>query len=171
MPKVQKSYLFSHDIDWFFKQGDKLIHCASNGSILPDKVNDNQLLRASQDIISLLPDIFSEEEIVRNQYCVDTYVNQYPEGLSRLIPFEEDEIRNIHLSSFISMAKKGFWSYDHIYDLKENQYILVANPPEVPDYSDILEKEHPLLKDKLSDLIQSLDIEIDDNQKSLINIF
>ncbi|MDE5849131.1 MAG: hypothetical protein K2H38_03225 [Muribaculaceae bacterium] len=171
MPKVQKSYLFSHDIDWFFKHGDKLIHCASNGSILPDKANDNQLLRATQDIISLLPDIFSDEEIIRNQYYLDTYVNQYPEELRRLIPFEEDELINIHLSSFIAMAKKGFWSYDHIYDVKDNQYILVANPPEVPDYSDILAKEHPLLKDKLNDLIQSLDIKIDDKLPSLISIY
>lgn len=171
MPKVQKSYMFSHDLDWFFKYGDKLIHCASNGCLLPDKVNDNQLLRATQDIISLLPDIFTDEEIIRNQVYVDTYVNQYPEGLRRLLPFEEDEITNIHLSSFIAMAKKGFWSYDHVYDLKDNQYILVAYPPLVPDYSHVLVQQHPLLKDKLSDLIHSLDVKFDDKRTSLISIY
>lgn len=102
--RYRRDYQETHDIDWFFRYKGKVYHAASNGGLLPDKV-DSLKNRTLQEKLEEMPGVF-EVEMVQN-----------------LARQDED------LSSFREYAAKGFISLDR----KENggnklSYERIASP-------------------------------------------
>ena len=89
--RYRRDYQETHDIDWFFRYKGKVYHAASNGGLLPDKV-DSLKNRTLQEKLEEMPGVY-EVEMVQN-----------------LARQDED------LSSFREYAEKGFISLDR----KEN---------------------------------------------------
>ena len=89
--RYRRDYQETHDIDWFFRYKGKAYHAASNGGLLPDKV-DSLKNRTLQEKLEEMPGVF-EVEMVQN-----------------LARQDED------FSSFREYAAKGFISLDR----KEN---------------------------------------------------
>lgn len=89
--RYRRDYQETHDIDWLFRYKGKVYHAASNGGLLPDKV-DSLKNRTLQEKLEEMPGVF-EVEMVQN-----------------LARQDED------LSSFREYAEKGFISLDR----KEN---------------------------------------------------
>ena len=89
--------------------------------MLPDFINDIQRLRKEQAIVSLLEEN-TELEVIVN----DEYVYSRIEGSIRALRSSGYEnldiqaIRESYLSSFHSMARKGFFSYDRALDDSSN---------------------------------------------------
>ena len=102
--RYRRDYQETHDIDWFFRYKGKVYHAASNGGLLPDKV-DSLKNRTLQEKLEEMPGMY-EVEMVQN-----------------LARQDED------LSSFREYAEKGFISLDR----KENDgeklsYERIASP-------------------------------------------
>lgn len=89
--RYRRDYQETHDIDWFFRYKGKVYHAASNGGMLPDKV-DSLKNRTLQERLEEMSGVF-EVEMVRN-----------------LVHQDED------LSSFMEYAAKGFISLDRSED-------------------------------------------------------
>ena len=89
--RYRRDYQETHDIDWFFRYKGKVYHAASNGGLLPDKV-DSLKNRTLQEKLEEMPGMY-EVEMVQN-----------------LARQDED------LSAFREYASKGFISLDR----KEN---------------------------------------------------
>lgn len=102
--RYRRDYQETHDIDWFFRYKGKVYHAASNGGLLPDKV-DSLKNRTLQEKLEEMPGVF-EVEMVQN-----------------LARQDED------LSSFVEYAEKGFISLDRSEDNGEiPHYHRVASP-------------------------------------------
>lgn len=125
MARISELYQRSHDIDWFSKVGDIYIHAMSFGGLLPDAINDWNLLRR------MLRKAYQTESLIKN-----SYVYNIPYIESRLsIQYEnqranneqQDIIRVQYLRHFQEMAHRGFCSFDR--DLQdENIYHLIVRP-------------------------------------------
>lgn len=92
--KMRKAHLDvkhqeTHDIDWFFRYKGKVYHAASNGGMLPDKV-DSLKNRMLQEKI----------EEMQGVYKVEMTENSASQGEN--------------MSSFSDYAKKGFISLDRM---------------------------------------------------------
>ena len=85
--RYRRDYQETHDIDWFFRYKGKVYHAASNGGMLPDKV-DSLKNRMLQEKI----------EEMQGVYKVEMTENSASQG--------ED------MSSFSDYAKKGFISLE-----------------------------------------------------------
>lgn len=148
MAKIAKSYLLSHDIDWFFCTGNRIVHCASNTALIPQKCADNSNLKITQEIIAFLPIIYSLDQISINQEYEESYIlRDYRQILDLFgddFPLKQEEYRAQYLETFIKMAQRGLWTYDHQPDLEENEYILVAHPEENTPIESLLDMHHPL---------------------------
>ena len=148
MARIPKSYQLSHDIDWFFRTDNRLCHCASNSSIIPDRLDDRTNLRIAQEIIASMPIIFSPEQITVNEEYEELYVSadfrQMQELFNNEFPLSREDYRAQYLDSFIRMAQRGLWSFDHAADMAENEYLLVAHPAEEPQMDNLLDTPHPL---------------------------
>lgn len=89
--RYRRDYQETHDIDWFFRYKGKVYHAASNGGLLPDKV-DSQKNRMLQENIE---DMLGVYEVEMSQ------------NLAR-----QDE----DFSTFVEYASKGFISLDRSED-------------------------------------------------------
>lgn len=89
--RYRRDYQETHDIDWFFRYKGKVYHAASNGGILPDKVDSLK----NRTIQEKLEDVVGIYEV---------------ELSDRMIQYDGD------LSSFREYATKGFVSLDRIED-------------------------------------------------------
>jgi hypothetical protein len=116
MNEFDKNYLETHDIDWFCKIGNTAMHFASNGGELPEKVNDRKLLRKIQHAVAIRDCVLGENEIVINR----SYV------WSLLRNNESRESFNFYVESFITMARKGFVSFDKMPG--KDTYMWIAKP-------------------------------------------
>ena len=113
----------NHDIDWFFTDGNRLFHVASNGGAIPDfiKVDRNHNIDVQNET--------TEMDIV----TTDISVIDNPNGFD--------------YSSFIDFAKKGFISIDKIDDGFDSQnYKVIAQPNSNNKKPGI--NELPVLEDK-----------------------
>ena len=105
----------SIDLDIFLIDSDKIIHLASGGGLIPERLTysdayNSQILQGtSQDKTEL------EIEINPN--------------LRELLNLTEDEL-STYLTSFISMAKRGFYSFDKtkLGNFEDQTFHLVAKP-------------------------------------------
>lgn len=114
--KYDNVYQATHDIDWFCRIGNQFVHCASNGGRLPEKVNDREMNGRNQEIVAGLKDVVSSDQVIINRGYVYERLgkNESPEAFGR------------YVSSFVSMAKKGFLSFDRVEG--EDIYRWVAKP-------------------------------------------
>ncbi|MDE6136993.1 MAG: hypothetical protein K2F97_05915, partial [Muribaculaceae bacterium] len=70
----------SRDIDWFFRSSGNLIHCASNGGLLPEIVADIDYLESSGKIVAAMEDgITDDSDIFINNGHVDAIVREQRE--------------------------------------------------------------------------------------------
>lgn len=122
-----ESYQRTRDIDWFFRAGDRCIHAASNGGVLPYLVNDIERLRTVQAQVSMLEEVKGIEVIVNEQYVgerITAAANSYWQNGYENVTLEQ--VRGYYLSSFQPMAQKGFYSYDRVPD--SNAYMFICGP-------------------------------------------
>lgn len=117
--RYPNSYLFSHDIDWFWLVNGVYVHVASAGGLIPDEINDIDELRRVQHQVEMLPDIYSDEDLQFNNEVIESLLNN---NLA--------ESREEYIKSFAAMARKGFVTFDrtNIGDLLDNQYHMVCKP-------------------------------------------
>ena len=127
MARISELYQRSHDIDWFSKVGDIYIHAMSFGGLLPDTINDWDLLR------SMLRKAYRTESLVENRFVYNTsYIDsrlsiQFAEKQAN--NEQQDIIRERYLHHFLEMASRGFCSFDR--DLQDdNFYHLIVRPEE-----------------------------------------
>ncbi|MDE7166637.1 MAG: hypothetical protein K2O17_06380 [Bacteroidaceae bacterium] len=121
--EYSESYIFSKDIDWFFRMNNRYIHVASAGGKLPAIINDREKLRQVQYEVYNLPYIFSAEEIRINQ----GFIRQ----LLSLQLNDDHQLYDSYVESFINFARKGFISCDRteIENEVSNIYHVVCVPP------------------------------------------
>ena len=98
--KYDEAYIYSKDIDWFCIIGDVFCHVASAGGMIPDVINDREKLRGLQKRVFDSDFIFDEDDIVVNE----SFLNQHFGN--------DEEARTAYLHCFMSMARKGFVSFD-----------------------------------------------------------
>lgn len=168
MTKISKSYMLSHDLDWFFRCGNIIVHCASNGSEVPYKANDNSNVHYCQEIIVSASDL--DYDIITDEYYeqkyVDPNIDRLIESLGHEAAYQREELKEIYYSSFKVMAHKGIWSFD--YSHKENKYLLVARPVGNINLNRLLTQCHPTQQKYLSDLLPNFDfLHIDETTTSL----
>lgn len=109
-------YQRSHDIDWFARKGNVMIHAMSYGGLLPSSVNQWTTNLNMMRMAYRLP--MEDVEVVYSEYA---------ERMMREGNVEGEEARERYLRHFTDMAKRGFWSFDR--DLQdENLYHLIARP-------------------------------------------
>ncbi len=118
--------MFTNDIDWFvFDIDSKPIHVASAGGVLPNAIKENNIMNEHNiEVISTLPEVYSDNDIIINPRLRDIIGIYLDSNI-----FEELALRN-YISSFLLMAKRGFYSFDKtkIEDSNDTHYHLVAYP-------------------------------------------
>lgn len=139
-------YLATHDLDCFFVINGNRTHIATNGGIVHPKIGTVEELRAMQTqvanmevthdfflnrgFLSLLEvsDFPSQEDLMR----VDLddrrlFERDLFEGTEYAdLPFHQ----KLYCSSFVEMARKGFWSFDRVGTMPDgtDTYMLIAWP-------------------------------------------
>ena len=141
--KIRKDFFATRDIDWFCLVNGVPLHAASAGGvILPDLVNDTQKLRDSQYIAYNLPDtyenVFINSNLIRRKLLAGDELKNHNEEDNTYVEYDgpifeelsmEDRIA-IYASSFVSMSKKGFFSFDRsdLNDPESTTYDLISFP-------------------------------------------
>ena len=146
----EDAYIHSKDIDWFCIIGDVFCHVASAGGLIPNIINDREKLRSLQKRVFDSDFIFDEEEIVVNEAFLDQQFG------------DDEEARMAYLHTFMSMARKGFVSFDrtNVMDLSDQMYHIVCypkNPIRLQGLQDLCKVEGDILHKELSG-IQLLDL-------------
>lgn len=110
-------YQMQNDIDWFFKDNlGRFYHVASAGGLIPKTISENDTFNDNFNrLVRSLPDRFDYE------------VNEI---LDQIVNFGQGLNRDFYLDDFISMAKKGFYSFDKnkLGDFENTNYHLVVKP-------------------------------------------
>lgn len=116
---IDNAVLKKLDIDCFFRIGNIPIFIATNGGLIPKKLNQEETLIEYAEWVSTLPDINNSKQHVNINW---KYVHE------RLA--EQDlPARKSYLYSFRRMARKGFYAYDRdILSQNREVYKLVAWP-------------------------------------------
>lgn len=74
--KYDRLYQMTHDIDWFCKIGNISMHFASNCGMLPYKVNDRDVNRKIQELVTDAPNLIEREQIIINDIYVRTRLGE-----------------------------------------------------------------------------------------------
>lgn len=152
-------YLVTHDLDCFFVMNGAKTHIATNGGIVHPKIGTVEELRAMQTqvanmegthdfflnsgYLSLLEasDFPSQEDLMRldldNRQLFERELFEGTEYAE--LPFHQ----KLYCSSFVEMARKGFWSLDRVGIMPDgtDAYMLIAWPKGEND-SDGIEVGH-----------------------------
>lgn len=107
--------LNSLDLDIFFKDESKMIHLASAGGLLPERLLNSDSY--NKNILDIISNFNSEFEFEVNP------------NLTEILGISQDGLEN-YIISFIEMAKRGFYSYDKskLGDFEDLTFHLVARP-------------------------------------------
>ncbi len=150
------------DIDWFCLSNNRPTHIASMGGKIPNDFLNMESLRYQQERVALIAPLheaslnlsaiqgevkegyeYLEDEIVRG---IVFETNSNNPGFEYLQDYSLP-IR-LYASTFVEMARRGFYSYARIERAEGNRYVLIAEP------------YNPLGGDKLSQLhLRELDCE------------
>jgi len=112
----------SSDLDVFFTDGVKLIHFASGGGRLPERLIDS--------------DVYNENTL---SYIIGMNAFEYPDveieinpNLQEILNLELEEI-NSYLGDFIQFAKRGLYTYDKtkLGEFDDFTFHLVARPKNI----------------------------------------
>lgn len=134
---IDVGYQLTRDIDWFCIINDYPVHVASNGGRLPNFIRSDKQLFASQKNVLSLPNVFDYEvnreiELDRDEELesLEGDFNEYfPEANEVLGDNQFNNTQKAYYWSFVSMAKKGFYSFDKvILGEFDSRYRLVAWP-------------------------------------------
>lgn len=121
--KYSESYMFSKDIDWFFKMKNQYFHVASAGGRLPATVNDREKLREIQYQVYKLPYLYPARQIRFNGRFIRQLLSEQNN--------EDPDAYEFYIESFVNFARKGFISCDRtvIADHTDDSYHIVCAPP------------------------------------------
>lgn len=131
------NYAESHDIDCFFRIGDKAFHFASNGQPIPDFILRNKNIEIQNAVYERLE--YAQGEADVHKEVVETLIRRELEGLGNTDNFLADErydvesMVNEYAESFVEIARLGFISMDMDED---GRFWVIAEPKEnehVPD--------------------------------------
>lgn len=126
MARISELYQRSHDIDWFSKVGDIYVHAMSFGGLLPDAINDWDLLRSLLRKAYRIAPSDQNSFVYNNSYINTRLLDQYKE-LRADNEQQQEMIINRYLHHFKEMACRGFCSFDRdLHD--ENMYHLIVRP-------------------------------------------
>ena len=144
--KYDVAYIYSKDIDWFCIIGDVFCHVAPAGGMIPDSINDREKLRGLQKRVFDSDFIFDEEDIVVNE----VFLNQHFGN--------DEEARMAYMLSFMSMARKGFVSFDrtNVMDLNDQTYHIVCypkNPIKLRGFQDLCKVKGNVLHKELANIL------------------
>lgn len=105
----------SRDLDIFLSDGNKLIHIASGGGSLPKPILETDIY--NENILSSISKSNSNFEVDINPNLIE------------ILDLKENELQN-YMTSFVDMARKGFYSYDktRIGNFEDQTFHLVAKP-------------------------------------------
>lgn len=131
------NYADSHDIDCFFRMGDKAFHFASNGQPIPDFILRNKNI----EIQNIVYERFEggQKEFIVHEDAIRELIRREIEGISNTDNFPADERYGIesmvrdYAESFVEIARLGFISMDVDED---GRFWVIAEPKEnehVPD--------------------------------------
>lgn len=142
----EDAYIHSKDIDWFCIIGDVFCHVASAGGLIPNIINDREKLRSLQKRVFDSDFIFDEEEIVVNEDFLDQHFG------------DDKEARKAYMLSFMSMARKGFVSFDrtNVMDLNDQTYHIVCypkNPIRLQGFQDLCKVEGNVFRKELANIL------------------
>jgi len=126
MARISELYQRSHDIDWFSKVGDIYVHAMSFGGLLPDAINDWDLLRSVfRKAYRIAPSV--QNSFVYNNSYINTRLSDQYKELRADNEEQQEMIKNRYLHHFKEMAYRGFCSFDRDL-LDENMYHLIVRP-------------------------------------------
>jgi hypothetical protein len=112
---------YARDIDWFFiDRWRRICHVASAGGFIPELISENEESNeAFFKIVQQLPEKYDFILNPRIDEILTTSQNEFIENP-----------RETYLKSFISMARKGIYSFDKtvLGDFEDPYYHLVARP-------------------------------------------
>ena len=138
--RYYSNYAETHDIDCFFKHGDKAYHFASNGQPIPAFIKSGR----NKEIQRLLKTLSLEKMIIKEARIRNKNLRRLiVEGrVGENVPEEEinnavisDEDVSNYSSSFKEMARQGFISMDMSVD---GRLYVVASPVDVEVRKEIL---------------------------------
>ena len=114
---LETDVLVNMDIDCFFRIDNVPIFIATNGGLIPEKLNIEERLIEYSEWVSSLPDNNKDD------------INIIWEYVHKRLEKQDLAARKSYLYSFRRMARKGFYAYDRdILSLKRETYKLVAWP-------------------------------------------
>lgn len=126
MNQRSETYMQSHDMDFIFMAHGYLIHCATNGALIPTKARAIKKLNDIRKKVLLADNILTENDLAVNEARVDRVIQAQRDLIAQLnnrhkndntktrIEISDELIKNNYLASFIGMARKGLHSYDYI---------------------------------------------------------
>lgn len=136
MAVYDEDFQLTHDVDWFAKTGDVMIHAASNGAMIPRGAdNSDNVDRVTAYISSYL---FEKEKY--DVYINEGYVRyRYYQSIRIADNLQEPNyylFRFYYIRSFFLMAQFGFYSFDRHIDIDKDEddgifspkYVLIAKP-------------------------------------------
>lgn len=131
------NYAESHDIDCFFRIGDKAYHFASNGQPIPDFILRRKNIEIQNAVYERLE--YAQGEVNVHKEVVETLIKRGLEGFENAKNVLADWRDDINLmveeytESFVEMARLGFISMDMD---EEGRVRVIAEPKgnsKVPD--------------------------------------
>lgn len=128
MARISELYQRSHDIDWFSKVGDIYIHAMSFGGLLPDAINDWDLLRRMLRTAFRIRSLADNRLVYNIPYIESRLSIQFEQKLAN--NDQQDIIRELYLRHFQAMALRGFCSFDR--DLQDDNIYHLIVRPEIP---------------------------------------
>lgn len=119
-------YQLTHDIDWFASVCGRMVHAASNGSLIPSRAIDRDLNYSIRKTIASLTDNRRQYDVITNDGYVRERLLQSQEELGVSDNDLQDAIQTYE-ESFVEMARLGFYSFDRV----------IEHPTEEIDYRNI----------------------------------
>lgn len=113
-----KAYIQTHDLDWFGRINNQLlIHVATNGSPLPERVNDIERLHENHISVMQMPEVCRAEDLLINERAI---VRLFENQRRLLREYREVDISGndyslffmTYLRSFIPIAMRGIITFD-----------------------------------------------------------
>lgn len=137
--KRSKSYIQTHDIDWFGIVNNKLmIHVASAGGMIPNRVNNIEQLATNRSIVMQLPILFDWNDLIINESAIlslfEVQKSLFLEYRGVDLPqFYYDIFKDNYLKTFIPYAQRGLLTFDKTFFKHEEQdvYHMVCRPRDV----------------------------------------
>jgi hypothetical protein len=142
MADLTEQQMKERDIDWFCLINGHPSHMASMGGVLPGKFRNREVLRRQQDLVAQIQPFVDAQLNINNiqtqlkegyEYLRDQTINSAIVEANRDNPVflylkDYDLPVRLFASTFVEMARRGFWSYVRRDDVENNEYLLIAEP-------------------------------------------